>query len=706
MMFGSMATKLQAAGVQTGKLSALLFALFLCIAVSPGCVAAGVTQPVGGPAAGAYNALGGAAISTATYVTLTLDTSLDNQRILTAGTGINIVDSGAKNPVTISLNNSLAVGATGGTSAQTALNSIAGVSVSGDIIYYNGTNWVHLPIGTPGQLLNVSGGSLPAWSTVSAGAPTTATYLTLSNDAGLSAERVLTAGTGITITDAGANSTATVAIDTNVVTLTGAQLLTNKTLTTPSFSWNAGAGVVLKGTSFDANLKWADFAAARNITIPDPGTTASVVLTEAAATINGVKTFGSAPKLSTNTITTSSGNTITLPDATDTMVNLGGTQTLVGKTLTTPIITSAGTLTFNQVSGNYVISAVSNNPTSSRTYSWYDAGGAGDIAIKTGTPTQGGVAYGDGNKILFSAAGTSGQAIISGGTGSPTIGVLGNSGGGTAQSSYTAGDILVANDSGALVKLAGGADGNVLAYDSTGNPNVKWSAAGSGSGTVNSGTANQMTYYAGTGTVVSGNANATISSGALTLGVLNTTAGSLVLNGGTSGTVTVNVPAAAGTTTFTLPSSNGTASQTLITNGSGVTSWADNEITVTGTLSSAQIKALRATPVAIVAAPGAGKMIVPVSTTAKFIYGGTAYTGAGDSVNVYWGTTTSLNASGIANATMVGTTTTWQLLNIGNTATTTTPENVALNWFNPGASEFITGNSTISWSITYRIVTP
>lgn len=49
--------------------------------------------------------------------------------------------------------------------------------------------------------------------------------------------------------------------------------------------------------------------------------------------------------------------------------------------------------------------------------------------------------------------------------------------------------------------------------------------------------------------------------------------GSIVLNGATSGTVTLGVPATAGTTTFTLPSSNGTNGFILTTNGSGVTSW-------------------------------------------------------------------------------------------------------------------------------------
>jgi hypothetical protein len=43
------------------------------------------------------------------------------------------------------------------------------------------------------------------------GAPTTAQYIALATDAGLTVERVLTAGTGITLTDAGPGSTLTIA---------------------------------------------------------------------------------------------------------------------------------------------------------------------------------------------------------------------------------------------------------------------------------------------------------------------------------------------------------------------------------------------------------------------------------------------------------------------------------------------------------------
>jgi hypothetical protein len=67
--------------------------------------------------------------------------------------------------------------------------------------------------GTTGQVLTTDGAGQLSWSTSSGGgggAPADATYLTLSANATLSGERVLTAGSGVNITDGGANSTATI----------------------------------------------------------------------------------------------------------------------------------------------------------------------------------------------------------------------------------------------------------------------------------------------------------------------------------------------------------------------------------------------------------------------------------------------------------------------------------------------------------------
>lgn len=61
-----------------------------------------------------------------------------------------------------------------------------------------------------------------------------------------------------------------------------------------------------------------------------------------------------------------------------------------------------------------------------------------------------------------------------------------------------------------------------------------------------------------------------------TSGVTLPGTGSIVLNGSTSGTVTMVAPAVAGSPTLTLPSSVGTGAQTLTTDGTGVMSWGSN----------------------------------------------------------------------------------------------------------------------------------
>jgi hypothetical protein len=85
-------------------------------------------------------------------------------------------------------------------------------------------------------------------------------------------------------------------------------------------------------------------------------------------------------------------------------------------------------------------------------------------------------------------------------------------------------------------------------------------------------TSGQVTYWNGTGTVT-GSTNFTFAAGALTLGT-GASAGSIVLNGSSSGTLTLQTAAAAGTSTiFQFPSANGSSGNLLINQGSNASAW-------------------------------------------------------------------------------------------------------------------------------------
>lgn len=77
------------------------------------------------------------------------------------------------------------------------------------------------------------------------------------------------------------------------------------------------------------------------------------------------------------------------------------------------------------------------------------------------TPTAGGAGYGDGTELAFTAAGTSGQVLTSNGASAPTwaaipavnlatgvTGTLPVANGGTGQTSYTNGQLLIGNTTG------------------------------------------------------------------------------------------------------------------------------------------------------------------------------------------------------------------------------------------------------------------
>ena len=118
---------------------------------------------------------------------------------------------------------------------------------------------------------------------------------------------------------------------------------------------------------------------------------------------------------------------------------------------------------------------------------------------------------------------------------------------------------------------------NVTITGSWPNQTINSTGGGSSSGTVNSGGSNQLAYYGATGTAVSGAANGTIIGGALSLGTAGSSAGSLLMSGATSGTVTLKTAAAAGTWALTLPTAvPSVTGYVLSSDTSGVTSWVAN----------------------------------------------------------------------------------------------------------------------------------
>ena len=150
-------------------------------------------------------------------------------------------------------------------------------------------------------------------------------------------------GTGITSTVTSATNTVDFSIDSTVVTLTGTQTLTNKTLTSPTITGLTISGVNVSDSSivfegatadaFETTLFVTDPTADRTVTIPDA--TGTVVLADLAQTLTNKTIAAGSNTISGLTNSNLSGTAgITNANLANSSVTIGSTTVALGATST------------------------------------------------------------------------------------------------------------------------------------------------------------------------------------------------------------------------------------------------------------------------------------------------------------------------------------------------------------------------------------
>ena len=184
----------------------------------------------------------------------------------------------------------------------------------------------------------------------------------------------------------------------------------------------------------------------------------------------------------------------------------------------------------------------------------------------TATPTAGAVPYGTGTAYAFTSAGTSGQALRSGGSGAPTFGTLGTGAGGTGLTTFSANQLFYASSSSAI-----GQSANLQFVNS--NLSINGITVGRSSGNVSTNTAVGISALAGNST---GNNNTAIGTSALasnTSGSTNTAIGAdtLYLNTTGGGNTAIGPDALYFNTTGSFNTAVGKSALTVNSTGDGNT---------------------------------------------------------------------------------------------------------------------------------------
>lgn len=161
--------------------------------------------------------------------------------------------------------------------------------------------------------------------------------------------------------------------------------------------------------------------------------------------------------------------TVTLPNATTTLVGTDTAQTLTNKTLTSPVISTisnTGTLTLPTTTGTVALTSDITITGSSKLSAFAATSSselAGVISDETGT---GALVFANTPTLVTPILGTPTSGTMTNVTGLPlstgVTGTLPATNGGTAQSTYTTGDTIYASATNTLSKLTVGTTGQVL----------------------------------------------------------------------------------------------------------------------------------------------------------------------------------------------------------------------------------------------------